>query len=1030
MRQFLTILFVISFFYVDLFSQRCDSDHYHEEQMKDPQYSYYFEMAQRAIQSKLNSGERFSCTNTIVVPLAFHFNGAIDNSNMTCILSQINSQIKTLNEDFGGYNSDIIKYCQISSACPTQFPPNVLGSNSCIQFCLASVLPAGQTSAITFGKYVWPSAPGWTGIFNVFISDIAPPDRPVGLLGVAPLGGAANPNGNGMYLKNFAFGSAAPCTSGIPINNNPRFNKGRTGTHEAGHYFGLKHIFSGCNNGDGIADTPDQSTDNSGVPVINTTNCTSTAINSCSTLDFFFNYMDYVDDKAMFMFTDDQMQVMNGYASSQSKWTGGCSAAAYTPTYINGCPAGSPPTANFTNDYASFPLCPALAKISFFDSSTGFPATWSWKFSGAGVSPTTSTQQNPMVTFSSTGTIRATLIATNTAGNSIEKIVDIPVSVQIPSACGNCGQTFVDDGGTGSNYSAFDKTYVLCASSPTQTIQVDFTSISLEPFTSSLDQTDHIEIYNGTSATGIPVNYVFGTSIFQQSGSSLSGVGNTFVGKEQCATFLFNYSNNASSATYPGWAANVSCIPIPSCSDGIQNQNETFVDCGGECLPCGDICNNFSFTDAGGISGNAGNAQKVWQVCATAPEKVIVDFSTINIGTGSAQLQVFEGTAATGSPAFLLSNMSVFKNNGSGAFASFGNNTISSSGQCFTFRYVTGANPGVVPGWVASVNCCTAGACPTARNAGNAIINTSVSTVCPGYNLNNFAMFRNEVKGDRACTTPSLEFKTFYMVQCNSSRGALNISVSPNSNGGNVQAGVYGPLTGGCPNYAGSGTYVDCEEGINPASLSISNPAPNALYAVVITSEKAGDFVINSSQNQVALPIVLSSFSLVSKNNDVTLSWVTASEINNKRFEIERSKDAINFEIIGSVDGKENSDTNNEYNFNDNSLSNGHYYYRLKQYDFDETFTYSNIISAEINLTEEIVNIFPNPTNNYIYIEALGEIDEVTITNFMGQKMSVRLGQKNSNRQELDLGQFTPGMYSIKLKINGIEYKKHFIKVD
>jgi PKD repeat protein len=1029
MKQLFLTLFLISFFPLGVYSQKCGADHYHEEQMKDPEYSYFYEIAQRAVQSKLNSGERFTCTNTIVVPLAFHFNGAIDNSNMTCILSQINSQIRTLNEDFGGYNSDISKYCQISSSCPTQFPPNVLGSNSCIQFCLASILPSGQSSPITFGKYVWPSAPGWTGIFNVFVSDVAPPDRPAGLLGVAPLGGAANPNGNGMFIKNFAFGSAAPCTSGIPINNNPRFNKGRTGTHEAGHYFGLKHIFSGCSNGDGIADTPDQSTDNSGVPVINTTNCTSTALNSCSTLDFFFNYMDYVDDKAMFMFTDDQMQVMNGYASSQSKWTGGCSAAAYTPTYVSGCPAGSAPVANFTNDYGGLPLCPALAKISLFDSSLGFPSAWSWTFSGAGVSPTSSTEQNPMITYSSNGTIVAKLVAINSAGRSVEKTINIPVSVQIPSACGNCGQTFVDDGGTSSNYNAFDKTYVLCASSPSQTIQVDFTSISLEPFMTNLDQTDHIEIYNGAAATGIPVNYIFGTTIYTLNGSSLSGVGSTFVGKEQCATFLFNYSNNTSSATFPGWVANVTCIPIPTCRDGVQNQNETFIDCGGACPPCADVCDNFLFTDVGGSAGNAGSSQKMWQLCATAPDKAIVDFTTIDLGPGSAQLQIFEGTAATGTPAYLLDGPTIFKNNGSGAFSSFSNNTISSIGQCLTFSYVTGASPGIVPGWVSTINCCKSGTCPSATNGGRPIVNAMVSTVCPGYNLTNFAMFRNEVKGDRACTTPNLEFKSFYMVRCDASGGTLGVDVSANSNGGNVQAGLFGPLTGGCPNYAG-GTYVDCEDGANPAALIINNAPPNSLYAVVLTSERAGDFVINTTPGSAVLPVVLSAFSATPLYDDIQLSWITESEINSERFEIERSNDGVTFETIASVEGKQNSKEKTDYNYNDKSLPRGLYYYRLKQIDFDGQFAYSDIVSVEINNSNESVNLFPNPTNNLLFIETTGNIEEIVISNFMGQSMLVKLGQKNQNRRELDLGQFTPGMYYIKMKVNGKEYKRHFIKAD
>jgi PKD repeat protein len=1020
MRNLIILIFLCSLFSSNLVGQRsCGADHQHDEKMKDPEYRYYFDIAERAVKSKINSGARFSCTGTITIPLAFHFNGGITNSNMACIMSQVNSQIKTLNEDFGGYNTDKTNYNALSTACPTQFPASALGNTSCIQFCLAGILPAGETSAITFGRYEYPNAPGWTGIFNVFVSDVAPilnPPLPSTILGVAGTGAASNPNGtNGMYIKNFAFGSAAGCTSGISINNTSRFNKGRTGTHEAGHYFGLQHIFKGCNNGDGIADTPDQSIDNGNIamPVVNTTNCTSNANNSCGTLDFFFNYMDYVDDKFMYMFTDDQMQVMNGYAGPQSKWTGGCVSTA-------------PPVANFRSNYTGTPLCAALAMINFEDLSTNFPSSWSWTFSGAGVSPAASTQQNPKVTFSSSGTITATLTATNNAGKSVVKTISIPVSVASPSSCGNCGQTFADDGGSSGNYTPNDRMYVLCASDPAQTVQVDFTKIALEEFMGGLETTDHITVYNGATATGTPANYIFGTNIYRLNGSSYTPIGTTFVGNQQCATFVFDYSNNAANATFAGWAANVTCIAVPTCSDGKQNQNETFVDCGGVCPPCPDICNNFTFTDIGGTTGPAGTSQKTWQVCAPAPEKVIVDFTSIDLGSGTAQLLAFEGTSATGRPAYLLSGTNTFKDNGT-TYLPAGNNTISSLNQCFTFVYIGGASPGVVPGWVASINCCGI-KCPNATNAGRPIVNQMVSSVCPGYNLSNLTMFRNQGSGDRACSTPNLEFNTFYMVKCDATTGTLGVDVGPNTSGGNVQAALYGPVTGGCPNFSG-GSYVDCKDGTDPARLTVIDARPNAVYAIVISSARAGDFMINTTYQPVALPVELSAFKASTDEDNVTLSWTTEQEVNNERFDLERSIDGSNFVTITSLAGKGNSQVKTEYNFVDENLSNGTYFYRLKQIDFDKQTTYSDMISAEV-ISNNVFKIFPNPTSSSIFIETIGTVDEVYITNVMGQLMTVKFDQKNQNRKELDLIHYPPGHYHIHVKIDGKDYKKHFIKLE
>ena len=168
--------------------------------------------------------------------------------------------------------------------------------------------PAGNLIggyAITVGQHSWPSTGCWSGYLNLFVED------GLGFLGVAPLSGGANPNGNGVQILAAAFGgSGGGCTSGTGIDTDATYNLGRTGTHEVGHYFGLDHVFNGCGAGDGIADTPPQSNPNYGCPSVNLTTCANSADNTCSTPDFWFNYMDYVDDMCMYMFTEGQSQVM------------------------------------------------------------------------------------------------------------------------------------------------------------------------------------------------------------------------------------------------------------------------------------------------------------------------------------------------------------------------------------------------------------------------------------------------------------------------------------------------------------------------------------------------------------------------------------------------------------------------------------------------------------------------------------------------------------------------------------------------
>jgi len=118
------------------------------------------------------------------------------------------------------------------------------------------------------------------------------------------------------------------------------------------------------------------------------------------------------------------------------------------------------------------------------------------------------------------------------------------------------------------------------------------------------------------------------------------------------------------------------------------------------------------------------------------------------------------------------------------------------------------------------------------------------------------------------------------------------------------------------------------------------------------------------------LPVELFSFSAECVDNDVLLSWTTASETNNKGFEVERSiknsKLKIkSFEPIGFVNGKGTSTELNYYSFKDENLSPGKYLYRLKQIDFDGDFEYSNEIEVEIGLPDkfELYQNYPNPFN-------------------------------------------------------------------
>lgn len=132
------------------------------------------------------------------------------------------------------------------------------------------------------------------------------------------------------------------------------------------------------------------------------------------------------------------------------------------------------------------------------------------------------------------------------------------------------------------------------------------------------------------------------------------------------------------------------------------------------------------------------------------------------------------------------------------------------------------------------------------------------------------------------------------------------------------------------------------------------------LLAGAVTA--TGAVVLNAN---TALPVELTSFSVALKNNVIELNWNTATEVNNYGFEIERSKDNTNFEIIGFVKGSGNSNSAKDYFFTDKPTLYGKYFYRLKQIDTDGAFEYSTVVETDFKLlqTFELSQNYPNPFN-------------------------------------------------------------------
>jgi len=113
------------------------------------------------------------------------------------------------------------------------------------------------------------------------------------------------------------------------------------------------------------------------------------------------------------------------------------------------------------------------------------------------------------------------------------------------------------------------------------------------------------------------------------------------------------------------------------------------------------------------------------------------------------------------------------------------------------------------------------------------------------------------------------------------------------------------------------------------------------------------------------VPVELISFTADVNENNVTLSWSTATETNNQGFEVQRSVSGGEYETITFVNGKGTTTEMQYYSYTDAGLTEGVYNYRLKQVDFDGTFEYSEAVMAEVVIPKvySLSQNYPNPFN-------------------------------------------------------------------
>lgn len=416
--------------------------------------------------------------------------------------------------------------------------------------------------------------------------------------------------------------------------------------------------------------------------------------------------------------------------------------------------------------------------------------------------------------------------------------------------------------------------------------------------------------------------------------------------------------------------------------------------------------------------------------------------STFGLGSdiGTSEFVVYDGSGTsvivTGLSASTTYYFNVFEYNGESTCIDYRTSDevsdFTSTVACDTCAYLTSA----------LINSCDNLPCTEGDNemlffnSGNYYVSTAAADITINYGStspapntygDSFTTNSNAIdsmNADPGCAGVYIDASTVSNIPPNSSFLILNETVCADafdwssmcSGGGNIYV-----LFSSDPTWTSSGQFSNSP----PASgrffrtifggctldYSYDNTLPSGDGAIVFWDETGGNAASYDTNGcslpATVLPITLTYFKGKTINlHSNLLEWSTSMEINNDYFTIERSEDAFEFSVIGTVNGSGNSTVINNYHLIDDNPVNGINYYRLKQTDFNGDYQYSEIIA--LNNKFSGINIFVS--NNMLHINTDQTSLNVIIKIFDVTGREV-LESEIKTANVIDLYQFNDGVY-------------------
>ncbi|AHJ98854.1 hypothetical protein Hsw_3259 [Hymenobacter swuensis DY53] len=214
-------------------------------------------------------------------------------------------------------------------------------------------------------------------------------------------------------------------------------------------------------------------------------------------------------------------------------------------------------------------------------------------------------------------------------------------------------------------------------------------------------------------------------------------------------------------------------------------------------------------------------------------------------------------------------------------------------------------------------------------------------------------------------------------------------------------------------------------------NASFTSTAPPYFTGTITSSvpfSTLGDFVLASTQLSQAsgnnpLPVTLTRFAASRQEQNVTVTWATAAEIQNAYFEVQRSTDGIHFDALGQVAGNGTTTTGAAYSFLDQHPLSTVAYYRLKQVDVDGTSVFSSVVTVAGRKLN--ASFYPNPSSQYISLPVTSSLVQYRVYSSTGKTVATGEAQGGAT---VDLQRVPTGIYFLELITEGQRNVQRFVR--